>query len=166
MYIGGHPGVDAGTCDGQGDTSVDVNGVHGELGAVPQIFGVAEFVQIVAEVFQEVIAGAHGDHGHGRVVVADNAVGHLVGGAVTAAGVEPQLLTAVAQPLGDLCGVPLLLGQDALHIQIMLCPQGLCHVVYLLTAVSFARRGIDDENVLHRKAPPPINCLGKTLRFS
>ena len=123
-------------------------------------------VRAMPEVFQEVIAGAHGDHGHGRVVVADNAVGHLVGGAVTAAGVEPQLLTAVAQPLGDLCGVPLFLGQDALHIQIMLCPQGLCHVVYLLAAVSFARRGIDDENVLHRKTPPPINCLGKTLRFS
>ena len=73
----------------QGHAAVDVDGVHGELRPVPQVLRVPELLQIVAEVLEEVVAGAHGDGGHGGVVVADDAVGHLVDGAVAAAGVEP-----------------------------------------------------------------------------
>ena len=154
MYVPGHPCVDAGAGDGQGNAAVDVDGVYGELGAVPQVLRVPELLQIVAEVLEKVVAGANGDDGHGGVVVADDAVGHLVDGAVAAAGVEPQLLAAVTHPPGDLRGVALLLRQDALDVQIVLCPQRIRHIVYLLAAVRLARSGIDDENVLHLGLPP------------
>ena len=90
------------------------------------------------------------------VVVADDAVGHLVDGAVAAAGIESQLLAALAQAAGDLRGVALLLGQQALHLQPVILPQLLRHVIDLLAAVGLARRGIDDENVLHSKRLPVL----------
>ena len=40
MYVLGHPCINAGAGDGQGDAPVDVDGVYGELGSVPQIFGI------------------------------------------------------------------------------------------------------------------------------
>ena len=157
MYVLGHPCINAGAGDGQGDAPVDVDGVYGELGSVPQIFGIPEFLHILrAKVFQEVVAGSHGDDGHGGIVVADDAVGHLVDGAVAAAGVESQFLTALAQAAGDLRGVALLLGQQALHLQSVLLPQLLRHIIDLLAAVGLARRGIDDENVLHSKRLPVL----------
>ena len=167
MYVGGHPGVNAGAGDGQGDAPVDVDGVHGELGAVPQVLRIGEQRRRTAEVLQEVVAGAHGDHGHGGVVVADDAVGHLVDGAVAAAGVEPQLLAAVAQPAGQLGGMALLLGEDTLHIQPVLLPQGVRHVVDPVPAVVLTGVGIDDKNVFHSNIPSEeyfsllYQCCGK-----
>ena len=61
MYVLGHPCINAGAGDGQGDAAVDVDGVYGELGSVPQIFGIPEFLHILrAKVFQEVVAGSMG----------------------------------------------------------------------------------------------------------
>ena len=157
MYVLGHPRVDTGAGDGQCHPAVDINGVHGELRAVPQVLGIPELLGVVAEVLQKIVAGAHGDHGHSRVVIADDAVGHLVHRAVAAAGVEPQLLAAFTQLLCQLRGVPLLLCQDALHIQPVLLPQRIRHVVDLLPAVGLPRRGVDNKNMLHRGSPPHVH---------
>ena len=154
MYVPGHPGVDAGAGDGQGHPAIDVDGVHGELGAVPQVLGVPELVQVVAEVFQKVVAGAHRDHAHGGVVVADDAVCHLVDGAVAAAGVKPQGLPGLTEFLGDLGGVALFFGEDALHVQTVSRPQMLSHFIDPLAAVIFPRSGVDDKDVLHSGALP------------
>ena len=150
MYIGGHTGVDAGAGDGQRHAAIDINGIHRELRAVPEVLGVPEFLGIIAEILQEVVARAHGDHGHGGVVVADDAVGHLVYRAVAAAGIEPQILAAFAQLSGQLRGMTLLLRQDTLDVQVVLTAQPVGHIVDLLPAVRLASRGIDDENMLHR----------------
>ena len=154
MYVPGHPGVDAGAGDGQGHPAIDVDGVHGELGAVPQVLGVPELVHIAAEVFQEVVAGAHGDHAHGGVVIADDAVCHLVDGAVAAAGVKPQGLPGLTELLGDLGGVALFFGEDALHVQTVSRPQVIGHFIDPLAAVIFPRGGVDDKDVLHCSTLP------------
>lgn len=75
---------------------------------------------------------------------------------VAAAGVESQFLTALAQAAGDLRGVALLLGQQALHLQPVLLPQLLLPYHRFFGGVGLARRGIDDENVLHSKRLPGL----------
>ena len=70
--------------------------------------------------------------------------------AVTAAGVKAQILAAFAQLLGQLRGVALLFRQDTVDIQAVLVAQLIGHIVDLLPAVRLARRGIYDENMLHR----------------
>ena len=165
MYVCGHPGVDAGAGDGQGDASVDVNGVHGKPGAVPQVFRILKKGRAITEVLQKIVAGAHGDHRHGGVVIADDAVGYLVGGPVAAAGVEPQLLPAFAQLAGQFGGVSLILGEDALHLQSVLLPQSLRHVIDTLPAVVLAGVGIDDKNMLH-SCIPSAECVLSLLHLS
>ena len=158
MYVGGHPGVDTGAGDGQGDAPVDVDGVHREPGPVPQVFRVLKKCRAIAEVFQKIVAGTHRDHRHGSVVITDDAVGHLVGGPVAAAGVEPQLLTAFAQLAGQLSGVALILGKDTLHLQSVLIPQGIRHVIDTLPAVVLTGVGIDDKNMFHSSIPSAECC--------
>ena len=150
MYVGGHTGIDAGAGDGQRHAAIDIDGIHGELRAVPKILRVPEFFGVVAKILQEIIARAHGNDGHGGVVVADDAVGHLVYRAVAAAGVKAQILAAFAQLLGQLRGVALLFCQDAVDVQAVPVAQLIGHIIDVLPAVRLARRGIYDENMLHR----------------
>ena len=150
MHIVGYPCVDAGAGDGQGNTVVDLNGVYGELGAVPQVLGVAEFADVAAEILEKIVARADGDDAHGGVIKADDAVGHFVHGAVAAAGVKAQLLAALAELFGQLCCVALPLGENALHVQVVPGAQRIRHVINALAAVGLTGSGIDNENMFHK----------------
>ena len=103
----------------------------------------------VPEVLQEVVAGAHGDAGHGGVGEADDPVGHLVDGAVAAAGVEPQVLPGLGHGAGGLGGVARPLGEDALHLQAVAGLKALGHLHQLHRGVPLPGGGIDDEYMLH-----------------
>ena len=151
VHVGRHAGIEAGAGDGQGDAAVDIDGIEGKGGTVPQVLRIGKQRLMVAKILEEIVARADGDDGHGGVVVADDAVGHLVDGTVTAAGIETQLLACLTELTGQLSGVPLLAGQDALNIQPVLFPQGIGHVVDLLAAVLLTCVGIDDKHVFHWK---------------
>ena len=156
----GHPCVNAGAGNGQGDTVIDLDGIYGKLRPVPQILRVPELLHITAEILEEVVAGADGDDAHSGVIVANDAVGHLVYGAIAAAGIKAQLLAGLTEFFGQLCCVALALGEDALHIQIMPGAQGISHVVNTLAAVGLAGRGIDDKNMFHK----PLRLWKRILR--
>ena len=153
VHIACHPCVNAGAGDGHGDAVVDLNSVQRELRTVPQVFGVPELVHMITEVLKEIVACSDGNNAHGGIAEANNAVGHLVQGAVAAAGVKPQVFPGLAELAGQLRGVTLPLSQDALDVQTMIEPQRVGHVIYALAAVGFACRGIDDENMLHKPLP-------------
>ena len=106
MDILGHPCVNAGAGDGHGDAVVDLNGVQRELRTVPQVFGVPELVHMITEVLKEIVACADGNNAHGGIVEANNAVGHLVQGAVPAAGVDSNFLPGGGSLPGDVGAVP------------------------------------------------------------
>ena len=74
--------------------------------------------------------------------------------AVAAAGVKPQGLPGLTEFLGDLGGVALFFGEDALHVQTVSRPQMLSHFIDPLAAVIFPRSGVDDKDVLHSGALP------------
>ena len=150
MDILGHPCVNAGAGNGQGNAVIDLDGIYGKLRPVPQILRILELGHVLAEVFQKIVAGTYGDHGHSGVIVANDAVGHLVYGAIAAAGIKAQLLAGLTEFFGQLCCVALTLGEDALHIQIMPGAQSISHVVNTLAAVGLAGRGIDNKNMFHK----------------
>src|SRR5699024_12001759 len=52
--IVGHLGVKTGTGDGQGAAAVALNGVQGELRAVPEVFRIAEQRDHISEIFQKI----------------------------------------------------------------------------------------------------------------
>ena len=129
--------------------AVALDGVQGELGAVEKILRVGEQGGGVPEVLQEVVAGAHGDAGHGGVGEADDPVGHLVDGAVAAAGIEPQVLPGLGHGAGGLGGVARPLGEEALHLQAVAGLEALGHLHQLHRGVPLPGGGIDDEYMLH-----------------
>ena len=145
----GHPGVDAAAGDGEAVPAVALDEVQGELGPVPEVLRVREAGGVGAEVLQEVVAGADGDAGHGGVGEARETVGHLVHGAVAAAGVDPDLLPGLRQPSRHVDGPAGALRQKAVHAEAVLLPQGLRHGVDPAGLVLLPRLGVHDENVPH-----------------
>lgn len=93
----GYPGVNAVAGDGEAQPAAAVDEIQGEGGAVPEIFRVLEPDGVGAEIAQQVVAGAGGDAGHGRVGKPGDAAGCLMGRAVSAADIQPQRLSGLRQ---------------------------------------------------------------------
>ena len=166
MYVRRDARVDARAGDCKRIAPVDLDDIHREDRPVPEIFHIAELLKVVAEVLEQVVARADGDHRHGGVVEAEDAVGDLVGRPVAAAGVKPQLAALFTELARNFRRVALLLGEDALHVQLMLLAQLLRHVIDPLAAVLLAGGGVDDKDMLHRTRPPYgfIGFLPHSLR--
>lgn len=56
MYVRGDTRVDAGTCDRERIAPVDLDDIHREDRPVPEIFHIAELLEVVAEVLEQVVA--------------------------------------------------------------------------------------------------------------
>ena len=162
--VPGHPGVEAGAGDGQGQPAVAVDGVQGEGGAVPQLLNVQKpRRQLRPEVFEEVVAGACGHAGHGRVGEAGNGVGHLVHRAVAAAGVETHRPAGRGNGAAGLQGVAGALGEDAGAVQAVPLAEALSRRQQVGGAFFPAGIGVDNQNVPHRNTSspslvPPSSC--------
>lgn len=92
----GNLGINAGAGNGQAQVSVAVDKVQGKGRPVPQGLDVGKAVGVRPEIFEEVVAGAGGDHRHGGVGIPGDAVGHFAGGPIPAAGIEPDRFPACA----------------------------------------------------------------------
>ena len=147
-----HPGIDAVAGQGQGTAlAVAVDEIQGGHRAVPELFRVFEFLRVRAEVFQEVVARPGGDGGHGGVGETGDAVGHLVDGAVTAAGVQAQLLAGLRQGTGQGGGVAGAVGQEGQGLDVVPLTQLLRQGLDALDAAALTGFGVDDEDMSHTR---------------
>ena len=141
--------VDARAGDRQALATVAVDQVELLHLPVPEVFRVQKLGHhFRTEVFEKVIAGADGDHRHGGIVKAGDAVCDLVGGTVAAAGIETDGLTVFGDAAREQRGVPVGFCQHARNVQIMRAAQRFRHGVNTLPAVLFSGSGIYDEDVL------------------
>ena len=110
-----------------------------------------EKILLAAEKTDEIVAGAERDNGDLGVLVAVCAVDNLIEGAVSAAGIEAQLLAALCTVLNEFDAVVLLLGYINFVIESMLLTDLINLGLYKTKRLSLARCRIDNEYVLHFK---------------
>ena len=155
--IVGHLGVKTGTGDGQGAAAVALNGVQGELRAVPEVFRIAEQRDHISEIFQKIIACPDRDAGHGGIFSAHDTIGHFIGGAVAAAGVEADIFSRRGNVSRDLCCVTFVFGEDTVHRKMVAGFQTLGHLHQLYGAVPFSRSGVDNKYMSHGRPSCSLN---------
>ena len=147
-----HPGVDAVAGQGQGTAlAIAVDEIQWGHRTVPEQFRVFEFLCVRTEVFQEVVARPGGDGGHGGVVEASDAVGHLIDGAVAAAGVQAQFLAGLCQGAGQGGGVAGAVGEEGQGLDVVPLAQLLRHGLDALDTAALAGFGVDDEDMSHTR---------------
>ena len=133
---------------------LQVDEVQGEVRPVPQVLRVGELGGVRAEVFEEVVARAGGDHRHGGIGIPGDAVRRLVKGAVPAADIEAQRLPGLRQGAGQGLRGPGAVRQQAGDLQPVGGGQALCHGLEPGGPVPLPGAGVDQKDVLHKPGPP------------
>mgnify|MGYP007030343202 CR=1 FL=1 len=153
VHLGADARVDADGADVDRVAPAALHHVERTHFAAHEIAQVEKAVLFLAEHFDEVVARAAGEVGHGDVIVPDGAVDALVERAVAAAGIYPQLLAGSGLGLDlrarihgrgrdvDLIGVRAALEREA---------RLLGHVFMPVLA---AGDGVDDEQMFHSSIP-------------
>ena len=153
VHLGADARVDADRADIDRIASAALHDVKGAHLAAHELREVEKALLLLTEHFDEVVARAAGEVGHGDVSVTDGAVDALVERAVAAAGIHPQLLAGSGFRL-DLCARVHGRGRDIDLVSIRAALEREARLLgHVFAPVLAAGDGVDDEQMFHSSIP-------------
>ena len=152
---GADPGIQTHRADIHCQGVVAADHIKGGFLCVQQPFQVKKGLG-VAEHPHKIIAAAKGEHRHRRIGESGRAGGHLVEGAVSAAGVDPIFFAGFGGLAGQLPAVSGVSGNLNAEIQPPDITGLADHGGIFPGAVPAARRRVDDKQMLHKSS---VKCF-------